>query len=121
VANHKVMAIFNKAPYERISVVEGTRALAGLVTMGTEGIAVFISDGVYALLKNQNPTSVHIEPILNWLRLLETNRVPMRAIWESLFQRGIRESDLLDLAGLEVINSKDLAELMLSYNSVFVM
>lgn len=112
--------VFNKAPYERISIVEGTRAVAGVVTMGTEGAAAFIDDGVYALLKNQDPASAGIESTLNWLKLLEKSKVPMKVIRESLSERGVQESDLLKLGGLEVISREEFGKLMLDYNSVFV-
>lgn len=119
-ANHKIITVFNKAPYERISIVEGARCIAGVSAMGTEGIAVFIDDGVYALLRNQNPTSAGLEPISIWLRLLETNNVPMRVVHESLVERGIKESDLEKLPHLEMISMQQFSELMLNYNSVFV-
>jgi sulfur relay protein TusC/DsrF len=119
-ANHKIITVFNKAPYERISIVEGARCIAGVSAMGTEGIAVFIDDGVYALLRNQNPTGAGLEPISIWLRLLEINNVSMRVILESLAERGIRESDLEKLLHLDVISMQEFSELMLNYNSVFV-
>jgi tRNA 2-thiouridine synthesizing protein C len=117
---HKIMAVFNKAPYERISIVEGTRAIGGVVTMGTEGIAAFIDDGVYALIRNQNTASAGFEPIMTWLKLLEKSKVLMKVMLESLEERGIEESNLLELSGLEVISKEDFAKLMLEYNSVFV-
>ncbi|WXG44666.1 MAG: DsrE family protein [Promethearchaeati archaeon SRVP18_Atabeyarchaeia-1] len=119
-AGHKVVIVFNKAPYERISVVEGSRAIGGVVTMGTEGIAVFVDDGVCALLKNQDPAGSGLESILSWLKLLEKSRVPMKVVRESLSERGVDESDLLELGGLEVISRDELGKLVLGYNSVFV-
>jgi sulfur relay (sulfurtransferase) DsrF/TusC family protein len=119
-ANHKIITIFNKAPYERISIVEGARCIAGVSTMGTEGIAVFIDDAVYALLRNQRPAGAGVEPISIWLRLLEANNVPIKLIRESLQERGIRESDLEKLSHLEIISMQQFSELMLNYNSVFV-
>jgi tRNA 2-thiouridine synthesizing protein C len=117
---NKVVAVFNKAPYERISIVEGTRAIAGVVTMGSQGIAVFIDDGIYALLRNQNTASAGFEPIISWLKVLEKSKVMVKAIRESLEERGIQEQDLLELEGLEVISIEEFGKLMLSYNSVFV-
>jgi sulfur relay (sulfurtransferase) DsrF/TusC family protein len=118
--NNSLVTIFNKAPYERISIVEGARCIAGVSTMGLEGIAVFIDDGVYALLKNQNPSGAGLEPISVWLRLLETNKVPMKVIRESLAERGIKESDLEKFQNLDVISTRQLSELMANYSSVFV-
>ncbi len=118
--NNNLITFFNKAPYERISIVEGARCIAGVSTMGLEGITVFIDDGVYALLKNQSPAGVGLEPISVWLKLLETNKVPMKVIRESLVERGIRESDLEKLQHLDVISKQQLSELMASYSSVFV-
>ena len=117
---NKVITIFNKAPYERISIVEGARCVAGISTMGLEGITVFIDDGVYALLKNQNPSGAGLEPISVWLKLLETNNVPVKVIRESLVKRGIRESDLEKLQNLEVVSEPQFSELMVDYSSVFV-
>ena len=119
-ANQKVMVIFNKAPYERISMVEGIRCIAGVVTMGIEGTTVFIDDGVYALLKNQNPAGTGIEPIGTWLKLLESNKVPIKVMREALSERGIEEKDLVELDTLEIISAPDLAQLMLDYSSIFV-
>jgi tRNA 2-thiouridine synthesizing protein C len=119
-SSHKVMVIFNKAPYERISVVEGIRCLASVVTMGIEGTTVFIDDGVYALLKNQKPAGTGIEAIGTWLKLLESNKVPIKVMLEALSERGIHEKDLIELETLEVIPASDLAQLMLDYSSVFV-
>ena len=117
---HKIIVVFNKAPYERISIVEGTRCVGGVVTMGTEGIAAFIDDGVYALMKNQNTVGAGFEPIMTWLKLLEKSNVRMKAIRESLEERGVQESDLLQLGGLELISKEEFGKLMLEYNSVFV-
>jgi sulfur relay (sulfurtransferase) DsrF/TusC family protein len=119
-ANNNLITVFNKAPYERISIVEGARCIAGISTMGLEGITVFIDDGVYSLLKNQNPASTGLEPISIWLKLLETNRVPMKVIRESLVERGIKESDLEKLQNLDVISKQQFSDLMMSYSSVFV-
>ena len=119
-SGHKVMVIFNKAPYERISIVEGIRCLASVVTMGIEGITVFIDDGVYALLKNQKPAGTGIEPVETWLKLLESNKVPIKIMREALSERGIEEKDLVALKTREIISASDLAQLMLDYNSVFV-
>jgi sulfur relay (sulfurtransferase) DsrF/TusC family protein len=88
--------------------------------MGTEGVAAFIDDGVYALLKNQDPASAGIESALNWLKLLEKSEVPMKVIRESLSERGVQESDLLELGSLEVISREEFGKLMLDYSSVFV-
>lgn len=117
---HNLITVFNKAPYERISIVEGIRCIAGISTMGLEGITVFIDDGVYALLKNQNPAGAGLEPISIWLKLLEANNVPMKAVRESLLERGIRESDLERFQHLDVISKRQFSELMLNYSSVFV-
>jgi tRNA 2-thiouridine synthesizing protein C len=119
-AGHKIMAVFNKAPYERISIVEGTRAIGGVVTMGTQGIAAFIDDGVYALLRNQNTAAAGFEPVMTWLKLLEKSKVPIKVIRESLEERGVRESEILELSGLEVISKEEFGKLILDYNSVFV-
>jgi sulfur relay (sulfurtransferase) DsrF/TusC family protein len=44
----------------------------------------------------------------------------MKAIRESLEERGVQESDLLQLGGLELISKEEFGKLMLEYNSVFV-
>ncbi len=118
--NQKIMVVFNKAPYERISVVESIRAATGVIAMDIEGITVFIDDGVYALLKNQNPAGTGLESVEKGLKLLDMNDAQIKVVRESLVERGIEESDLLELAGLEVISAEELGELMLDYNSVFV-
>jgi len=118
--DNTLVTIFNKAPYERISIVEGARCIAGVSTMGLEGIAVFIDDGVYALLKNQDPLGAGLEPIVVWLKLLESNKVPMKVIRESLVERGIKESDLEKFQNLDVISKKQLSELIPNYSSIFV-
>jgi tRNA 2-thiouridine synthesizing protein C len=119
-STHRVMVIFNKAPYERIAIVEGIRCITGVVTMGIEGTTVFIDDGVYALLKNQDPTGAGVDPIGTWLKLLESNKVPIKVMSEALSERGIQEKDLMELDTLEIISAPDLAQLMLDYSSVFV-
>ena len=119
-SRHKVMVVFNKAPYERISMAEGIRCITSVVTMGIEGTTVFIDDGVYALLKNQDPAGIGVESIRNWLKLLELNKIPIKVMGEALSERGIQEKDLLELDNLEIISAPDLAQLMLDYSSVFV-
>jgi sulfur relay (sulfurtransferase) DsrF/TusC family protein len=117
--NNNLITIFNKAPYERISIVEGARCIAGVSTMGLDGITVFIDDGVYALLKDQNPAGTGLEPISAWLKLLESNKVSIKVVRESLVERGIKDSDLEKFQNLNIISKQQLSELITHYASIF--
>ncbi|MDY7042460.1 MAG: DsrE family protein, partial [Chloroflexota bacterium] len=53
--SEKVAIVMRKAPYGSVYTAEGFRTIMGIAVFEMNIDVVFLDDGVYALLKNQDP------------------------------------------------------------------
>jgi tRNA 2-thiouridine synthesizing protein C len=115
----KVLVIFTKAPYTSTSIVEGVRLATGVTAADVASMALFIDDGIMALVKGQDPDQIGLASAEKSLEFLAVNDIPLRVVSESLRERGIAESDLLTLPSLEVISLEQVAALIPQFDACF--
>ena len=109
----RIVVIFRKGPYGQINSLEGVRVGQGLLVLDVENDAVFIDDGVFNLIKNQNPEGIGHHSVMGALEALHRYEVPIFALDESLEQRGIKSEDLDPKLEVKIISIAELSELLL--------
>ena len=107
-----VIVIFRKGPYGQINSLEGIRVAQGLLVLDVETEAVFIDDGVFNLIKDQNPDGIGHHSVMGALEAMHRYEIPIYAIESSLRQRGIIPEDLDPKLEVKVITINDLSELL---------
>ena len=108
----KVLIIFRKGPYGHINSLEGVRIAQGLLVLDVENDAVFIDDGVFNLIKEQNPDGIGHHSVMGALEAMHRYEIPIYAIESSLKQRGIKPVDLDPKLEVKIITIDDLSELI---------
>lgn len=107
----KVMFVNRRAPYGTIYALESLEVVLITATFDQDVSLVFIDDGVYALVKGQNPKGIGIKNFSPSYRALEGYDVEKLYVErESLEARGLSEDDLL--VPVEVLGSAEVGELM---------
>ena len=109
----RIIVLFRKGPYGQINSLEGVRVGQGLLVLDVENDAVFIDDGVFNLIKNQNPEGIGHHSVMGALEALHRYEVPIFALDISLEQRGIRPEDLDPKLEVKIISVAELSDLLL--------
>lgn len=100
----KVAIVMRKAPYGSVYSAEGYRSIMGLGVFEMDVAVAFVDDGVYVLLKGQNPAKLDMKPLGDGFPMLsdfDVKRFYVHA--ESLAERGLTADDLV--MGVEVLDS----------------
>jgi tRNA 2-thiouridine synthesizing protein C len=58
-----VAVVMRKAPYGSVYTAEGFRTLMGIAVFEMDISVVFMDDGVYTLLKGQDPSKLDMKPL----------------------------------------------------------
>ena len=107
----KVMFVNRKAPYGTIYALESLEVVLITATFDQDVSLVFLDDGVYELLKGQNPKGIGIKNHSPTYRALDGYDVEKLYVErESMQARGLTEDDLL--VPVEVLTSAEMATLM---------
>ena len=59
----KVAILMRKAPYGSVYTAEGFRSVMGIGVFEMDAALIFVDDGVYALVKDQNPEKLDMQPL----------------------------------------------------------
>ena len=106
-----VAVVMRKAPYGSVYTTEGFRTLMGLAVFEMDISVVFMDDGVYALLKDQDPSKLDMKPIGEGFPMLTEFDVERFYVHdESLAERGLTVDDLL--MDVEVIDGAQIANVL---------
>ena len=62
---NKVAVLMRKAPYGSVYTAEGFRSIMGVGVFELNIAVVFVDDGVYALIKGQDPSALDMKPSPN--------------------------------------------------------
>lgn len=107
----KFMFVNRKPPYGTIYALESLEVVLIAATFDQDVSLVFVDDGVYELLKGQNPKATGIKNFSPTYRALEGYDVEKLYVErESLDARGLSPADLL--VPVEVLSSAEMADLM---------
>ncbi len=92
----KVAMLMRKAPYGSVYPAEGFRAMMGVAVFELELCVIFLDDGVYTLVKGQNPAALDMKPLGDGFPTLA--EVGIREFYvhdQSLAERGLAPEDLV--------------------------
>jgi tRNA 2-thiouridine synthesizing protein C len=100
-----------KAPYGSVYTTEGFRTLMGVAVFEMDISVVFVDDGVYALVKDQDPSKLDMKPIGEGFPMLTEFDVERFYVHdESLAERGLTPDDLL--MDVEVVDGARIAQVL---------
>ena len=113
----KVAILMRKAPYGSVYTAEGFRSVMGIAVFEMDAILIFADDGVYALLKNQDPAKLGMKPLGDGFPLLPDFGVNGFYVHQpSLEQRGLSADDLV--MDVQLVDDAGLAGLLAEYSPV---
>ena len=110
-ATKKFMFVNRKAPFGTIYALESLEVVLITATFDQDVSLVFVDDGVYELVKGQNPKGIGIKNHAPTYRALDGYDVEKLYVErESLQARGLTEEDLL--VDVTVLDREELSALM---------
>jgi len=113
----KVIVLLRKAPYGSVYSAEAFRTIMGIAVFEMDICVMFVDDGVFALLKGQNPEKLDMKPLGDGFPMLEEFGVKRFVVHEeSLTERGLTPDDLV--VDAEIVKSSNLAEIFDDYKRV---
>jgi tRNA 2-thiouridine synthesizing protein C len=109
--SNKAAVVMRKAPYGSVYTAEGFRTIMGIAVFEMDIDVVFLDDGVYALVKGQNPEKLDMKPLGDGFPMLGDFGVNKFYVHdESLAERGLTADDLVVPA--KVVSSAEIAQIM---------
>jgi len=107
----KVNILFRSSPYGKVNDIEGLRLCTALTAMEIDTNAIFIEDGVYALVRDQRPEGIGLPSIESACKNLAKFNVKVYVLEEALRKRGIKQEDLIK-TDLKLISKREMAKLI---------
>ena len=113
----KVIVLMRKAPYGSVYSAEAFRTIMGIAVFEMDICVAFIDDGVYALLKDQNPEKLDMKPLADGFPMLKDFEVDRFVVHGgSLSERGLSADDLV--LDAEVVDDAGFASIISEYGRV---
>ena len=106
-----VTVLMRKAPYGSVYTAEGFRSTMGIGVFEMDISVLFVDDGVYALVKGQNPETLDMKPLGDGFPMLPEFGVEKFYVHdESLNERGLAPDDLV--MDVEIVDDAGAARIM---------
>jgi tRNA 2-thiouridine synthesizing protein C len=106
-----VAVLMRKAPYGSVYTAEGFRTMMGIAVFEMDLSVVFVDDGVYALVKDQDPAKLDMKPLGEGFPMLTEFDVKQFYVHgESLRERALSTEDLV--MDVEVVDSTEVAQIL---------
>jgi tRNA 2-thiouridine synthesizing protein C len=106
-----VTVLMRKAPYGSVYTAEGFRSMMGIGVFEMDISVLFADDGVYALVKGQNPETLDMKPLGDGFPMLPEFGVDKFYVHdESLSERGLTPGDLV--MDVEIVDNARAAQIM---------
>lgn len=113
----KVVVMLRKAPYGSVYTAEAFRTIMGIAVFEMDICVIFLDDGVYALLKEQNPEKLDMKAIGDGFPMLKDFDVDRFVVHDkSLADRGLTTDDLV--MDVEVADSSQISKIIEEYGRV---
>ena len=113
----KVVVMLRKAPYGSVYSAEAFRTIMGIGVFEMDICVAFIDDGVYALVKGQNPEKLDMKPLGDGFPMLKDFDVKRFVVHdESLSERGLTPNDLV--LEVEIVDNAGFAKILEEYERV---
>ena len=114
---NSVAIVMRKAPYGSVYTAEGFRTIMGIAVFEMDISVVFVDDGVFALLKDQDPDQFDMKPLGDGFPMLREFDVDRFYVHDqSLAERGLTTEDLV--MDVEVVDGARIAQIMQSAGKV---
>jgi tRNA 2-thiouridine synthesizing protein C len=106
-----VAVLMRKAPYGSVYAAEGFRSIMGIAVFEMDISVVFVDDGVYALVKGQDPAGLDMKPLGEGFPMLGDFGVSKFYVHDqSLRERGLAPEDLV--LDVEMLNDAGVARVL---------
>lgn len=106
-----VAVLMRRAPYGSVYTAEGFRSMMGIGVFEMDISVVFVDDGVYALVKNQDPAALDMKPLGDGFPMLSDFGVTKFYVHDqSLKERGLTVGDLV--MEVEILDDTGVARLL---------
>jgi len=106
-----VTILMRKAPYGSVYTAEGFRSMMGIGVFEMDISVLFADDGVYALVKNQDPAALDMKPLGDGFPMLPDFGVDKFYVHDrSLSERGLTPDDLV--IEVEVVDAAGVARIL---------
>mgnify|MGYP001045017441 CR=1 FL=1 len=106
----KTLVLLRKAPYGSVYTAEASRTIMGIAVFEMDLCVLFMDDGVYALLKDQDPSGLDMKPLGEGFPMLKDFNVTKFVVHEgSLTERGLTPADLV--LDVELASNEEVADL----------
>ena len=113
----KVAVLLRKAPYGRVYTAEAFRTIMGIAVFEMDICVVFMDDGVYTLIKNQNPEKLNMKPLGDGFPMLKDFNVNRFIVHDqSLKERGLNPDDLV--MEVEIASGAEIASIFEDYGKI---
>ncbi len=107
----RFLFVNRKAPYGTVYALESLEVVLISAAFDQDISLVFMDDGVYQIVKNQDTDAINMKNFSRTYRALEGYDVEKLYVEkESMEARGLSEDDLL--VDVEILNSQELGDLM---------
>jgi len=109
--SNTVAVLMRKAPYGSVYTAEGFRSMMGIGVFEMDIRVLFVDDGVYALVKGQNPAGLDMKPLGEGFPTLPEFGVSKFYVHErSLSERGLTPADLV--MDVEIVDDAGAARIL---------
>jgi tRNA 2-thiouridine synthesizing protein C len=106
-----VTVLMRKAPYGSVYTAEGFRSMMGIGVFEMDISVLFADDGVYALVKGQNPETLDMKPLGDGFPMLPEFGVSRFYVHnQSLEERGLTPDDLV--MEVEIVDDTGAAQIL---------
>jgi len=106
-----VAVLMRKAPYGSVYAAEGFRSIMGIGVFEMDIHVVFLDDGVYTLVKGQDPTALDMKPLGDGFPMLPDFGVTQFYVHDqSLSERGLTPDDLV--MEVEIVDDAGVARVL---------
>jgi len=117
----RCLIVFRKGPYGQINSLEGVRVAQGFLVLDVETEAIFTDDGVFNLIKNQNPDGIGHHSVMGALEAMHRYDIPIFACETSLKQRGISPEDLNPKLEVKIVSIEEIGDLLESADATIAL
>ncbi len=108
---NSVTVLLRKAPYGSVYAAEGFRSMMGIGVFEMDIAVVLVDDGVYTLVKGQDPAALDMKPLGDGFPMLADFGVERFYVHdESLQERGLTPDDLV--IDVDVVDGAGVARLL---------
>ena len=115
--SNKVAVLMRQAPYGSVYTAEGFRSIIGIAVFEMDVRVIFVDDGVYALVKGQDPSALDMKSLGAGFPMLPDFEVHQFYVHDlSLAERGLTRDDLV--MDVEVVDGAQIARLLAESGTV---